>query len=147
MFYYILVAPVKNHPVATSTTQPRSIPTFIALVSLFFWVQLGFYCRHPVIGGRHPIIGGRHPVIGGRHPVIGGRHPVVGGRHPVIGWGNPMTGWGQYWAHYLQFTINRYILLNKQSLFNTLNIQSWLISPLSHVKLGCHCRKSVTCGL
>ena len=107
VFIYLLVAPVKNPPVATSTTQPRSIPTFLSFVSLSFLVQQGFYCRHWVTYWR----------------------PWVTYWRPWVTYWRPWVSyWRRFLTHFSYFYKECQIILNNSSLFNTLNIQSWLIS-------------------
>jgi len=137
VFYNLLVAPVKNPPVATNTTQPRSTSTFLSFI---FLVQLGFYCRHWLthsspwvtsgtpaivsgtpepISGVPEVVSGVPEIISGTPEVIPGRPEVISGR-PELTSGTPwVTPWRRYFRVSCHFVVNQHILLNKQSLFNT----------------------------
>ena len=149
MLFHNVVAPVKNPPVATNTTKPRSTPAFLSFISLSFLVQILIYCRHRVVCGAPKVICGTPKIICGAPQVICGSPSVICGAPPVtfgvpkVVCGTPkiicgvpqMTRWSPpvtQRRHYLPFLAvlldNLRILLNKYSLFNTQNLQSWLIS-------------------
>ena len=149
MFINLLVAPVKNPPVATNTTKPRSLATFLSFVSLSFWVQLGFHCPRQLIGGLHRVICGVPPTICGAPKVICGTPKIICGRPPVIcgvpkvscgvpqvicgvpqmtRWSPPMTRREGYLPFLTRFIANLTLLFNKYPLFHTQNFQLWLIS-------------------
>ena len=143
MLHNLLVAPVKNPPVAISTTKQRSASTFLSLVSLTFLVQLVIigrqgiiYRLHRIICGSPPIICGSPPVICGSPPITCGSPPITCGRPPVICGtppvicgtpqitqrSPPITQRGGYLPFWNRFVANLSHSLNKYPPFHLLNL-------------------------
>ncbi len=135
MLINLLVAPVKNPPVATNTAKPRSTPTFLSFVSLSFLVQLGFYCRHwltyssPWVTYWRPWVTYWRPWVSYWRPWVTYWRPWVSYWRPLVTYWRPWVSyWRRFLTHFSYFHKECQIILNNSSLFNTLNIQSWLIS-------------------
>ena len=149
VLHNLLVAPVKNPPVAINITQPRLVTTFLPFIFLSFLAQIVFYARQRMIQGVHRVIRGVPPVICGVPPLSGGRPPIIGGAPQIVGglpqvilgipsfivgtpkmvrWSPPITrGQGKY-THFAYFSIMCRILLNKYPFFNTQILPLCLIS-------------------
>ena len=140
MLYKLLVAPVKNPPVATNTTKPRSVATFLSFVSLSFLVQILIYCRQgmtqgvpriisgapesisgtpEVISGTPETISGAPETISGTPEVISGTPEVISGSPEIISGVPEMTPWGAYLIFFNRSVANIHLLLNNNPLFHT----------------------------
>ena len=149
VLYNLLVIPVKNPPVATNTTRPCSTPTFLSSVSLFFLLQLGFYCRHwlthsspwvtywspwltywtPWVIYSSPWVTHWTPWVTYWSPWVIYWTPWVSYWTPwLIYWSPWKTYWGRFMTHFSRFYREYLILLNNSPLFNTLNLKLSLIS-------------------
>ena len=136
MLINLLVAPVKNPPVATNTTKPRSLATFLSFVSLFFGVQLGFHCRHWLIYSSPWVIYWRPwvsywtpwviywrpwvsywtPWVIYSRPWVGYWTPWVIYSRPWVSYWTPwMTHWERFLAYFTHSDDKSFILLNNSS--------------------------------
>ena len=126
MLYKLLVAPVKNPPVATNTTKPRSVATFLSFVSLSFLVQILIYCRQGMTQGVPRIISGAPEPISGTPETVSGTPETISGTPEVIS-GSPeiisgvpeMTPWGANLIFFKRSVANIHFLLNNNPLFHT----------------------------
>ena len=84
MLHNLLVAPVKNPPVAISTTKQRSASTFLSLVSLTFLLQLVIIGRQGIISGVRGIISGSPWGISGAPEIISSPPEIISGRLEII---------------------------------------------------------------
>ena len=138
MIHNLLVAPVKNPPVAISTTKQRSASTFLSLVSLTFLVQLIVIGRQGIISGLQgiisgspwvisgapeiissppEIISGRPEIISGVPELVSGTPGVVSGAPEMIPWSPEMTPRGGCLPFQTRLIGNLHLSLNKYSLF------------------------------
>ena len=142
MLINLLVAPVKNPPVATNTTKPRSLATFLSLISISFWFQLGYYCHQWLSQGLPWVSQGVPWVIYGSPwvsqgtpwgnystPWVSQGMPWVTYSTPWVTYGSPWQTHGSPWeshssaylSYYILLGNKQVILLNNSSLFYTLN--------------------------
>ena len=84
VLHNLLVAPVKNPPVAISTTKQRSASTFLSLVSLTFLLQLVIIGRQGIISGVRGIISGSPWGISGAPEIISSPPEIISGRPEII---------------------------------------------------------------
>ena len=133
MLYKLLVAPVKNPPVATNTTKPRSVATFLSFVSLSFLVQILIYCRQGMtqgvpriisgapesISGTPEVISGTPETISGAPETISGTPEVISGSPEIISGVPEMTPWGANLIFFKRSVANIHLLLNNNPLFHT----------------------------
>ena len=133
MLYKLLVAPVKNPPVATNTTKPRSVATFLSFVSLSLLVQILIYCRQGMtqgvpriisgapesISGTPEVISGTPESISGVPETISGTPEVISGSPEIISGVPEMTPWGAYLIFFNRSVANIHLLLNNTPLFHT----------------------------
>ena len=140
MLYKLLVTPVKNPPVATNTTKPRSVATFLSFVSLSFLVQILIYCRQGMtqgvpriisgapesisgtpetISGTPEVISGTPETISGVPETISGTPEVISGSPEIISGVPEMTPWGANLIFFKRSVANIHLLLNNNPLFHT----------------------------
>jgi len=129
-----------KNPVATSTTKPRSVATFISFVSLSFLVQILIYCRQgmtqgvpriisgtpetisgtpEVISGTPETISGTPETISGAPETISGTPEVISGSPEIISGVPEMTPWGANLIFFKRSVANIHLLLNNNPLFHT----------------------------
>ena len=149
VLHNLLVAPVKNPPVATNITQPRSTTTFLSLASLSFlgcivFLSLQEICsgvQRNILGVPRTCLGVPKHILGTLSTLLGVPKHCLGAPRMILGTPWVILGvpriflWSPRifpWRHYnvfLEAIFNiQHLLLNKTTLFHTQNLQLCLIS-------------------